>query len=167
MRSGRYRTAGLPYDEAIARSYDALDLPYGAPMPAVTRRWRSYLRKCHPDFHRRDPDMLADAYKLTRILTEAHEIIREAWERYLNRRPNQQDSFLPYSEDLARAYDALDLPFSAPMDQVTRRWKSYLKKCHPDLHASHPQMAAEANKLTRILTEAHQVIREAWDSFTR
>ena len=81
MTSAR-KISSLPYIKEVAEGYSALDLPYGAPMDQVTRRWKSYLKKCHPDLHLNNPDMLADAYKLTRILTEAHDTIKQAWERH-------------------------------------------------------------------------------------
>lgn len=70
---------------------------------------------------------------------------------------------LPYSQELAGWYSVLDLPFGADMDEVTSRWKEYLKKCHPDLHAKSPELYDDANKLTKIITEAHDKIREAWE----
>src|ERR1043166_7730685 len=39
---------------------------------------------------------------------------------------------LPHSAELARCYQRLDLPFGAPMEQVTKQWKTYLKQYHPD-----------------------------------
>ncbi|GIX46483.1 MAG: hypothetical protein KatS3mg131_0694 [Candidatus Tectimicrobiota bacterium] len=69
---------------------------------------------------------------------------------------------LPYSEELARCYAALDLPFGAPLEEVTRRWKAYLKRCHPDRHATEPEKLAAATELTQILTEAYQKIKAAW-----
>jgi hypothetical protein len=72
------------------------------------------------------------------------------------------DSGLPYSPELARGYALLDLPFGAPMEQVSRRWKTYLKTCHPDRFASDPARQAEATELTQALTGAHDTIRAAW-----
>lgn len=69
---------------------------------------------------------------------------------------------LPYSEALAEAYRALDLPFGAPMKQVTRQWKTYLKKCHPDRYANDPEKQADATRLTQELTRAHEKIKAAW-----
>jgi hypothetical protein len=71
-------------------------------------------------------------------------------------------SGLPHSPELARSYALLDLPFGAPMDQVSRRWKTYLKTCHPDRFASDPARQADATELTQALTGAHDTIRAAW-----
>jgi hypothetical protein len=71
-------------------------------------------------------------------------------------------SGLPYSAALAEAYRALDLPFGAPMEQVTRQWKTYLKKCHPDRYANAPEKQADATRLTQELTRAHEKIKAAW-----
>jgi hypothetical protein len=72
-------------------------------------------------------------------------------------------SALPYSEELAGYYRALDLPFGAPMDQVTKRWKTYLKKCHPDRYANNPEKQSDATRLTQELTRAHEKIKGAWE----
>ena len=74
-------------------------------------------------------------------------------------------SGLPYSEDLARHYQALDLPFGAPMGQVNKRWKTYLKKCHPDRYANDPAKQADATRLTQELTRAHEKIKVAWEQY--
>jgi hypothetical protein len=71
-------------------------------------------------------------------------------------------SGLPYSAELARCYALLDLPFGTPMDQVTKRWKTYLKKCHPDRYANAPEKLADATELTQALTGAHDTILAAW-----
>ena len=72
----------LPYIEKIAQCYEALDLPYGANMEQVDKRWKEYLEKCQPDRHAHNPNLLSDAYKLTGILTYAHGEIIEAWQRF-------------------------------------------------------------------------------------
>jgi hypothetical protein len=77
--------------------------------------------------------------------------------------PTNAGSGLPYSQELARCYDLLDLPFGTPMEQVTRRWKAYLKKCHPDLHANDPAKQAEATELTQQLNGAYKNIKLAWE----
>ena len=74
-------------------------------------------------------------------------------------------SGLPYSDELARCYTLLDLPFGAPLEQVTRRWKTYLKKCHPDRYANDPGKLAEATELTQALTGAHDTIEAAWKRY--
>ena len=147
----------LPFLESIAKCYEALDLRYGAPMDEVTQRYEDYLEKCHPDRHTDNPVLLADAYKLTGILTWAHGRILEAWQQY-----GVPDTDLPYDPELARSYDALDLPYGAPIEEVTRRWKVYLKTVHPDLHAGDAEKWKDANTLTQLLTRAYEQIKEAW-----
>ncbi|ETW97160.1 MAG: hypothetical protein ETSY1_23760 [Candidatus Entotheonella factor] len=79
-------------------------------------------------------------------------------------RPHQ-DSGLPYSTELAHCYDLLDLPYGAPMDEVNKRWKSYLKRCHPDLFANDPARQAEATELTQALMGAQSKIEAAWKRY--
>jgi curved DNA-binding protein CbpA len=148
----------LPYIEKIAQCYEALDLPYGADMEQVDKRWKQYLEKCHPDRHAHNPNLLSDAYKLTGILTYAHGEIIEAWQRFGINTPYD----LPYSEEIAHCYEALDLPYGASMERVNRRWREYLLKCHPDRHAQNPDILPDATKLTQILTQAYEKIKEAW-----
>ena len=74
---------------------------------------------------------------------------------------------LPHSAELARCYRLLDLPFGAPMAQVTRQWKTYLKKCHPDRYANDPAKQADATFLTQQLNDAHQKIKVAWEQYQR
>jgi len=74
---------------------------------------------------------------------------------------------LPRSAELARCYRLLDLPFGAPMEQVTRQWKTYLKKCHPDRYAKDPNKQADATFLTQQLNDAHQKIKAAWEQYQR
>jgi hypothetical protein len=76
------RASGLPYSDEVARCYQALDLPFGTPMDDVTKRWKTYLKQCHPDRFATDPTKLADATELTQALTAAHATIRTAWNRY-------------------------------------------------------------------------------------
>jgi hypothetical protein len=70
---------------------------------------------------------------------------------------------LPYNVELAEAYRALDLPYGTPLEQVAKRWKAYLKKCHPDRYANHPEKLADATKLTQELTGAYEKIKAAWE----
>ena len=81
--------------------------------------------------------------------------------------PVPESHGLPYSDELARCYRLLDLPFGTPMEQVTRRWKAYLKKSHPDLHARDPAKQADATILTQQLNDAYKNIRLAWKRHQR
>jgi len=74
-------------------------------------------------------------------------------------------SGLPYSTELAHCYALLDLPFGTPMDEVNKRWKTYLKRCHPDLFANDPVQQAEATELTQALMGAHSKIEAAWKRY--
>ena len=90
---------------------------------------------------------------------------RDAWADSANEAPAggyDSPSGLPYSETLAASYGVLDLPFGVAMDQVAKRWKTYLKKCHPDRYATDPEKQAEATELTQELTRAYESIRTAW-----
>ena len=70
-------------------------------------------------------------------------------------------SGLPYSTELAHCYELLDLPFGVPMDKVNKRWKTYLKRCHPDLYTQDPVQQAEATELTQALMGAQSKIEAA------
>jgi hypothetical protein len=74
-------------------------------------------------------------------------------------------SGLPYSTELAHCYALLDLPFGVPMDEVNKRWKAYLKRCHPDRFANDPVQQAEATELTQALMGAHSKIEAAWKRY--
>lgn len=74
-------------------------------------------------------------------------------------------SGLPYSAELANCYALLDLPFGVPMNEVNQRWKTYLKRCHPDRFASDAAKQAEATELTQALTGAHSKIEAAWKRY--
>ena len=74
---------------------------------------------------------------------------------------------LPHSAELARCYRMLDLPFGAPMERVTKQWKAYLKKCHPDRYVNDPAKQADATFLTQQLNDAHKKIKAAWEQHQR
>lgn len=74
---------------------------------------------------------------------------------------------LPHSAELARCYAALDLPFGTPLVHVTKRWKAYLRKCHPDLHAADAVKQAQATELTQQLNSAYDTIKTAWEQSQR
>lgn len=80
-------------------------------------------------------------------------------------RSTRSGSGLPYSAELAHCYDLLDLPFGAPMDEVNKRWKTYLKRCHPDLFTHDPVQQAEATELSQALMGAHSKIEAAWKRY--
>lgn len=81
--------------------------------------------------------------------------------------PAPADHGLPYSAELARCYQLLDLPFGAPLKRVTRQWKAYLKKAHPDRHANDPAKQADATLLTQQLNDAYTKIKVAWGRHQR
>ena len=76
--------------------------------------------------------------------------------------PQQPSSPLPHSAELIDAYRVLDLPFGTSMADVSERWKTYLKRCHPDRFHNDPSRQAEATELTRQLNAAHDRIEAAW-----
>lgn len=81
--------------------------------------------------------------------------------------PRQRSSPLPHSAELIDAYRVLDLPFGAPLADVSDRWKTYLKRCHPDRFHNDPQRLADATELTRQLNAAHDRIEAAWQNVGR
>lgn len=74
---------------------------------------------------------------------------------------------LPYSAVLADAYRLLDLPFGASLEDVSRRRKAYLKRCHPDRFHDNPERQAEATELTQQLNAAYAHIAAAWKTVSR
>lgn len=76
--------------------------------------------------------------------------------------PQQRSSPLPHSAELVAAYRILDLPFGAPLADVNERWKTYLKRCHPDRFHNDPKRLADATELTQQLNAAHARIEAAW-----
>ena len=81
--------------------------------------------------------------------------------------PHEPSSPLPYSAELADAYRILDLPFGAPLADANRRWKTYLKRCHPDRFHDDPKRQADATELTQQLNTAHARIEAAWKNASR
>lgn len=153
------------FTREIAWAYEALDLPIGEPLEVVSRRLTRYLEKCRPDVHYQNPEKFEAALELSRILTDAYYKIKSAWDRH--QETGTVDSPLPYSEELAQAYEALDLAFGQPLPEVNKQWRRYLQKCHPDRHFNDPEKLELANQLTRILTDAHEKIRKAWEIYGR
>ena len=78
--------------------------------------------------------------------------------------PHEPSGPLFYSAELADAYRLLDLPFGAPLADVNKRWKTYLKRCHPDRFHDDPGRQADATELTRQLNAAHDLIEAAWQN---
>ncbi|MBI5500837.1 MAG: J domain-containing protein [Deltaproteobacteria bacterium] len=58
------------------------------------------------------------------------------------------------SDDIRRAFAALELPLTAGADDVRRAWRTLLSRYHPDRHATDPDRERAATELTRRLTEA-------------
>ena len=81
--------------------------------------------------------------------------------------PQPRSSPLPHSAELADAYRVLDLPFGTPLAAVSDRWKTYLKRCHPDRFHNDPKRLADATELTRQLNAAHDRIEAAWKNASR
>ncbi|MGF1528304.1 MAG: DnaJ family molecular chaperone [Candidatus Competibacterales bacterium] len=63
--------------------------------------------------------------------------------------------------DLQVAYTTLGLPWDAPLDEVTRRYRRLVGRHHPDRQGpdASPEALAEANEATRRLREAYERIR--------
>ena len=75
----RATTGPLPHSAELADAFRILDLPFGAPLPKANARWKSYLKRCHPDRFHNDPKRQSDAAELTRQLNAAHDRIEAAW----------------------------------------------------------------------------------------
>ena len=81
--------------------------------------------------------------------------------------PSPAGHGLPYSTELACCYRLLDLPFGAPMERVSKQWKAYLNKAHPDRHANDPTKQADATLFTQQLNDAYTKIKLAWERHQR
>ncbi len=81
--------------------------------------------------------------------------------------PHEPSGPLPYSTELARAYRVLDLPFGAPLADADRRWRAYLKRCHPDRFHAEPSRQTDATELTQQLNAAHDLVEAAWKNASR
>lgn len=84
-----------------------------------------------------------------------------------NAEPHEPSGPLAYSAGLADAYRLLDLPFGAPLADANKRWKTYLKHCHPDRFHANPSRQADATELTQQLNTAHARIKAAWKNASR
>jgi DnaJ-domain-containing protein 1 len=68
-------------DDAIRRSYAALEIQAGSDFETVRRSYRRLMRKYHPDLHADTPENQRAATDLTQRLTEAYKTL----ERHLRR----------------------------------------------------------------------------------
>jgi DnaJ-domain-containing protein 1 len=68
-------------DDAIRKSYAALEVPPGSDFETVRRSYRRMMRKYHPDLHGGSPDKQRAATDLTQRLTEAYKTL----ERHLRK----------------------------------------------------------------------------------
>ena len=67
-----------PEDEALAKNYANLEVPYGSDLETVHAAWRQLMKKYHPDLHCRDAEKRRIANELTARLTQAYRDIEEA-----------------------------------------------------------------------------------------
>ena len=67
---------GRKKDE-IAKHYETLGLPYGAPFPEVKSAFRKLMRKYHPDMHTATPDKQKAAAELSKQLTVAYNALEQ------------------------------------------------------------------------------------------
>ncbi|OFX12645.1 MAG: hypothetical protein A2516_02370 [Alphaproteobacteria bacterium RIFOXYD12_FULL_60_8] len=58
------------------------------------------------------------------------------------------------SDEVRRAFAALELPLTAGVEDVRHAWKTLVGRYHPDRHATDPERERLATELTRKLTEA-------------
>lgn len=68
----------IPEDEALAKNYANLEVPYGSDLETVHAAWRQLMKKYHPDLHCRDAEKRRIANELTARLTQAYRDIEEA-----------------------------------------------------------------------------------------
>lgn len=71
-RRTRAKEAVFGRDDAIAKHYKTLNLPYGAPFDEVKKAFRQMMRKYHPDMHSGNPQKQKAASELTKQLTVAY-----------------------------------------------------------------------------------------------
>jgi len=67
---------GRKKDE-IAKHYETLNLPYGAPFPEVKKAFRALMRKYHPDMHSGEPDKQKAAAELSKQLSVAYSALEQ------------------------------------------------------------------------------------------
>jgi DnaJ-domain-containing protein 1 len=58
------------------------------------------------------------------------------------------------SDEVRKAFAALELPLTAKADEVRKAWRALMARYHPDHHATDPEREALATELARKLTEA-------------
>jgi DnaJ-domain-containing protein 1 len=66
----------------------------------------------------------------------------------------------PVSDELRRAYAALEVPFGADFATVRRSYRALMRKYHPDRHASSPEKQKAATELAQKLTAAYALIEQ-------
>ena len=68
----------IPEDDALAKNYANLEVPFGSDLETVHAAWRQLMKKYHPDLHCRDAEKRRIANELTARLTQAYRDIEEA-----------------------------------------------------------------------------------------
>lgn len=69
-------------------------------------------------------------------------------------------------ERLAKAYQALGLPFGTPFDEVRAKYKKLLMKHHPDRHVGNAENQKKATETSAWINESYTVI-ETWTNTGR
>ncbi|MBI4821807.1 MAG: DnaJ domain-containing protein [Deltaproteobacteria bacterium] len=59
------------------------------------------------------------------------------------------------SDELARWYANLELPYGAPLEEVRAAYRRMMRRYHPDRHRTDPTSEAAAAELVMALREAH------------
>ena len=80
---------------------------------------------------------------------EGQEYVKEAWE--------DLTTDVPYS--LKKSYDAIEVPFGLPLEDVEKAWKKLLWKHHPDKVTGDKEREAATKKVAKI-NEAYQKIKD-------
>ncbi|MBT3271657.1 MAG: DnaJ domain-containing protein [Spirochaetales bacterium] len=61
---------------------------------------------------------------------------------------------------LKKDYQTLKVPVGTPIEDVTKSYKTLLRKHHPDRHATDPAALAQATEITKQLTSSFRRIRQ-------
>lgn len=74
-------------EETIRQDYENLQVPYGSDLDTVKKKYKSLLRKHHPDQFAQDPQLYQRATEITKKLNESFQRIKEYHEGKNSSRP--------------------------------------------------------------------------------
>src|SRR5215469_11974278 len=64
-------------------------------------------------------------------------------------------------DELKRAYDLLNVPYSASERAINQAYRRLIKRWHPDRYAGGTAAHAEATQMMQLINEAHSQIANA------